>query len=276
MIPPLPFSLTPAQQQRADELLKRAEAESLDLDELASEENDKAVKIELQRINAERHPDTIRILKEYGASVGNLGHHRQALEIFGRCFTLDGSDFHALIQYLHALYFLQRYEDILREVENAPKAEEAEDRAQLLYWKTNALLDLGRYEEALEPGEDAFYLWRDNHWMTFSLGYAHYELGHYEEAIRYYNETIKLKPDFRTPYLNKACMYSLLGKYQESYLCLMQIYDLDKAYFKTIPEDDELDGVLNSEYGPELRRLIESIPGEGRDDEPDLRDEISY
>ena len=60
-------------------------------------------------------------------------------------------------------------------------------------WLTNALNELGRYEEAIEACEEAIKLDSNDAGAYCSKGTALYSLGHYEEAIEACEQTIRLE-----------------------------------------------------------------------------------
>lgn len=261
--------LNEKQQAQLDIHIRNAGSNKKRLRQCMEAETDKLVCKALACYFLDKFPKDVLLLKIAAATLGNFKMHPEAAELFEVAHRLDPADMHTVSEHCRSLHFLHRHEELLRVSEQYLPQPDKEDHAQLLYWKSTALLSLGRTAESIEPGLEAAELWPDNFWLLFNIGYAYYAQKDYERALRYYNDTIRVKPGFRIPYLNKACVYSLLGKYQESFLCLMQLYDMDKPYFRSALSDEELEGLMQSEFAAELKRLAEPIPVV---DEEDLDD----
>ena len=90
----------------------------------------------------------------------------------------------------------------------------------------------GQPQSALAPLEKSLAILEDTTNAAFSrlvLGMAYYNLGESETALRFFNEAIRIKPNFIEAYANRGGAYNDLGRYNQA------IKDLDKA-IKSNPE----------------------------------------
>lgn len=262
--------LLPEQQEIINGLKKLADTDAPVYNDLLFKQTDKAVLRAIGRYIAENHAGSPALVKTTGSYLGDKKVVEEALQLLRIAFTLLPGDVDVHNDLCHALYDNGHYSEMLETLKSMLPGRDDEDHAQKLYWKSSALLALGRTAESLPPGLEAVEYWYDNHWLLFNLGYAYYTQQEYDKAIHFYSECIRHKPDFRMAYLNKACVYSLTGRYEHAYICLMQLYDMDKSYFRSAREDDELEGLFKSEFGKELLDLMEHIPAVPEDE---LRDE---
>lgn len=253
-------SLLPDQQETVTRLQQLAGSDSGAYEDALTEIKDKAVLKAIGQYIAENHASEAVLVKVTGSWLGSCKVAEEALVLMRLARNLLPENTDVQDDLCHALYDNGHYSEMLTTVESMLPGRSDEDHAQKLYWKANALLALGRAAESIAPGLEAVEYWYDNHWLLFNLGYAYYTQQEYDKAIHFYSECIRHKPDFRMAYLNKACVYSLTGRYEHAYICLMQLYDMDKPYFRSAREDDELEGLFKSEYGQELLDLMEHIP----------------
>jgi tetratricopeptide (TPR) repeat protein len=253
-------SLRPDQQELVTRLQQLAESDTDAYEDALYEIKDKAVLKAIGQYIAANHPASAELVKATGSWLGTNKVAAEALVLLRIAVQLLPGNINVQDDLCHALYDNGHYAEMLETVNGMLPGKNDSDHAQKLYWKANALLALGRAAESIAPGLEAVEYWYDNHWLLFNLGYAYYTQQEYDKAIHFYSECIRHKPDFRMAYLNKACVYSLTGRYEHAYICLMQIYDMDKPYFRSAREDDELEGLFNSEYGQELLDLMEHLP----------------
>ena len=77
-----------------------------------------------------------------------------------------------------------------------------------------ALLQLGRYEEAIASYDQALTLRSADETSWCNRGHALYRLGRYPEALASYNQALSLEPDFDAAFYGKARVYAVSGKLQ--------------------------------------------------------------
>lgn len=263
-------SLRPDQQETVTRLQQLAGSDTDAYEDALTELKDKAVLKAIGQYIAEHHATSAELVKVTGSWLGSNKVAAEALVLLRLAWKLLPQNSAVQDDLCHALYDNGHYAEMLETVNGMLPGKTDDDHAQKLYWKSSALLALGRTAESIAPGLEAVEYWYDNHWLLFNLGYAYYTQQEYDKAIHFYNECIRYKQDFRMAYLNKACVYSLTGRYEHAYICLMQLYDMDKAYFRSLRDDEELEGLFKSEFGKELLDLMEHLPVVPEDD---LREE---
>ncbi len=89
------------------------------------------------------------------------------------------------------------------------------------------LFDLGKYQEAIRYYDKAIKLNPRDTIAYMGKGIALYYLGKYQEAISCYDKAIELDPKNTEVYYNKALALDKLGKYQEAISCYDKAIELD-------------------------------------------------
>jgi tetratricopeptide (TPR) repeat protein/predicted amidohydrolase len=102
-----------------------------------------------------------------------------------------------------------------------------------LHDKGITLRDLGKYDEALKFFERAVELKPDYEEAWYDKGWILGKLGKYEEALKCYDKVIELRPDCEDAWYNKGVTLGKLGKYEEALKCY------DKAV-ELRPDDEEV------------------------------------
>ncbi|NCQ99530.1 MAG: tetratricopeptide repeat protein, partial [Microcystis aeruginosa L211-101] len=80
----------------------------------------------------------------------------------------------------------------------------------------NALVNLGRYEEAIASYDQALEFKPDKHEAWTNRGIALGNLGRYEEAIASYDRALEIKPDDHEAWHNRGNALDNLGRYEEA------------------------------------------------------------
>ncbi|MFN6571296.1 tetratricopeptide repeat protein [Dendronalium sp. ChiSLP03b] len=121
----------------------------------------------------------------------------------------------------NALVNLGRYEEAINNYDKALAIKDDLPEA----WSNcgAALLNLGRYEEAINNCDKALAI-KDNFLEPwFNRGGALLSLGHYEEALASYDKALAIKNDFSLAWHNRGLALNNLGRYEEA------ITNYDKA-----------------------------------------------
>ena len=76
-----------------------------------------------------------------------------------------------------------------------------------------------------------------------NMGFCWYYIGHYDKALKMYDEAIRLNPKIYTYYADKAMIYCTLGQYQaampllqQSLVRALQSVEYYKSYFEIFPD----------------------------------------
>ncbi len=92
----------------------------------------------------------------------------------------------------------------------------------------NALLTLGRYNEALVCYDRALAIRNDLPMIWNNRGIALKHMGKYDEALRSYNMALDIDPKFKDAHLNKAILYFDLRRYEEAQNSLREVLSLEE------------------------------------------------
>jgi eukaryotic-like serine/threonine-protein kinase len=155
----------------------------------------------------------------------------RALESSARALDLDPKQPEVWITRAQVHRGTGRYEDALRDLEQALKLKSA--NAEALQWKGRTLSDAGRREEAVEVLREAIAI-RPGYWYNYdALGMVYYFLGRLDEAVTMHQKVIELQPDRFRGYTNLGVMYQALGQQDralESYRAAVKIAPVFQAY----------------------------------------------
>jgi len=80
------------------------------------------------------------------------------------------------------------------------------------------------------------------------------DMGRFEEAENCLNEVLKIDPNYRSAWYNKACIESLRNNQEKSIKLLKKAIDLDKKYRDMAKTDVDLNNIKDSKEFKELIR----------------------
>ena len=111
-----------------------------------------------------------------------------------------------------AYYMLGKYEDCLNYCEKLLDYPSYEYEALVL--KGECLGNLSRRREAIETFEKAVEIEEEGE-IYYNIGVCYYEENNLDDAIKYYEKSIELLPDFVSSYINLAVCYSRKFRIEE-------------------------------------------------------------
>lgn len=111
-----------------------------------------------------------------------------------------------------AYYMLGKYEDCLNYCEKLLDYPSYEYEALVL--KGECLGNLSRRREAIETFEKAVEIEEEGE-IYYNIGVCYYEENNLDDAIKYYEKSIELLPDFVSSYINLAVCYSRKFRVEE-------------------------------------------------------------
>lgn len=130
---------------------------------------------------------------------------------FRRYLEETGKDVNAIVAQAQEYYSkgnqsasAKEYEDAIewydKAIDEFPYFYEAIDN------KAFTLMDLGRWNEAIEIFKESLKVEPKNHAAVFSIGECHYKLGEYEDAIVHFKAALEIKPgdQLSTEWLDKS------------------------------------------------------------------------
>ena len=149
-----------------------------------------------------------------------------------------------------ALLNLGRDEEALKGYDAALAAEP--DNTEAMHGKADALLNLGRYQEALAC-YDVVLAGNPNYTETaYNIATGLYGMKRYHEAITYYDVTLKSNPDDATALFYKGRALDGLGHHKQAGICIVKARELDDTFaFKKLNKELILNAKYNVLYNEE-------------------------
>lgn len=145
--------------------------------------------------------------------------YTEALELFNQAIALDTVNSHYFTNRGHTLYHLGYWKKALTDYQKAIKIDP--DITHENYLQSGDILQkkLGNYQQAIAMYDQAVIVMRDNQMPVliykcyFNRGNCNLKLKKFEQAVKDYSQTIKLKPDHAGSYTNRGmARYNLKDK----------------------------------------------------------------
>src|SRR2546426_672800 len=95
-----------------------------------------------------------------------------------------------------------------------------------------AAYDVGEYEKAVRAYRESIRLNPDDAVAWYNLGLTYWNLGQYDQAIGVYREAIRLKPDYADAWNNFGATYADLGQHDQAVRALQEAIRLKPDYTK--------------------------------------------
>ncbi|MFS2318276.1 tetratricopeptide repeat protein [Maricaulis sp. D1M11] len=176
----------------------------------ASEEGDHAQGARLAHKALELAPDVALTNHVMGLMLFRLGRLSKSLPFFERAWQLDPQDpeiYQKLGLVAWKLDMLDGAEKFYR-IQN----QLAPDRVDGIINLSGVLRDQGKFEEAIELLRIAIYAHQGDFELWNSLGTVMMDSGDPEQAKTFYEEALRLKPEFSRAHNNMGSVYELLGE----------------------------------------------------------------
>jgi len=126
----------------------------------------------------------------------------------------------------------------------------------ILFLRGEALKELGRYQEAIEPLRRASEVAPSRIPTWLSLGWCYKRVGRIDLAIESLEEAISVEPKEALIHYNLACYWSLAGNKRRALQFLAQAIDLDEAYRDRVGNESDFDPIRDD---PAFRALTSVI-----------------
>jgi len=133
----------------------------------------------------------------------------------------------------------------------------AEFDVHSLYLWGEALRDLRRYDEAVEPLARAAEADPENIHIWLALGWCRKRNGQLDEAIHALEEALTADPDEPLLHYNLACYWSLAGNKDRALGYLGQALEINPRYRRLIDEEPDFDPLR---HDPDFRAVVEGEP----------------
>jgi tetratricopeptide (TPR) repeat protein len=150
----------------------------------------------------------------------------------------------------NALINLGRYEEAIAAYDQALAINPNLDEA--FYKKGNALINLSRYEEAIAAYDQALAINPNLDEAFYNKGIALINLGRYEEAIAAYDQSLAIKPEDANTHFNKSCCFALSGQTEPAITSLQTAISLDSKYREMAKTDTDFDAIRDLEEFQQL------------------------
>lgn len=196
-----------------------------------------------------------------GVELGRKGLHDAVARVMEIALTISPVSIHAVTNYARALHTTGRYAEVVPHIDRYLPREDTEEQALLLYHKANALFDLGETEQALAFAAEAYACDPTCGQVVFIYGYGFYVQQQYAEALRLFNDAIRIDPEFDTPYLYKAWLYVETGRLQDAVVTLMHLADFSPDFLRHAADAPQFKTLLESEFKSDLVELMARYNG---------------
>lgn len=129
----------------------------------------------------------------------------------------------------YQLYLQDKYEEAVRKYDSVLKLKE--DFPEALYNRGLAYQQLRKHDKAIEDFSRSIEISRslvkrgvldldpESACYLKWIGNCYYSLRNYEEALKYYEEGLRIKPEYAAIHYNKGVVFAAQGKYKESLEC---------------------------------------------------------
>ena len=134
--------------------------------------------------------------------------------------------------------------------------DEEQYRADCAYLRGHALRTMEKFEEAIEPLQEAAELQPSNIHIQLALGWCYKRIGRLDLAIQALEEAIEVRPDEGIIHYNLACYWSLAQNKGLALQYLTQSFDLDPNYRDMVAEERDFDPIRDD---PDFQMLTSAI-----------------
>lgn len=171
------------------------------------------------------HPEALHVL---GMIAVRAGYTTDAITLFQRCVTLDGSD------PLHHANLGAALEDDGRLDDAASAYRRATDLqpefADMHYRLGNVCVELGRLDQAVAAYEQTVALRPDYAEAHYNLGNARMQCGLTSAAVTSYQRCIELIPGFAQGHCNLGNAYNSLARHADAVACYQRALEIDSEF----------------------------------------------
>ena len=128
--------------------------------------------------------------------------------------------------------------------------------AERAYLKGQALRTMERFEEAIEPLQQAAEAQPENIHIQLALGWCYKRTGRLDLAIQSLEEAMEARPDEGIIHYNLACYWSLAHNKGLALQYLTQSFDLDPNYRDMVADERDFDPIRDD---PDFQMLTSVI-----------------
>lgn len=188
--------------------------------------------------------ETADELFQKGNSLALEKNYEEAIKYYDMALDIEPNSVKILLNKALALTFLQRYEESELYFDKA--IEISPDFADAWHWKGVSFVLQGEIEEGLNDVITAFNEidTEENSQEEPSNSGKKY----FTESINYFDEAIKIRPDFAETWYWKGLALYNLGDFEKALFCYDRAIELDPDYTRAIEAKEEL--LLFMEKGP--------------------------
>jgi tetratricopeptide (TPR) repeat protein len=93
--------------------------------------------------------------------------------------------------------------------------------------KTGVLVDLGRYDEAIQTADQGLVLYPKSPGLWNNKGYAYFTMGKYSDAVDAYNNAVRIDPSYLNGWINKGNALVKAGRGTEAVDAYNKVLELD-------------------------------------------------
>ncbi len=104
------------------------------------------------------------------------------------------------------------------------------------------------YDRAIEIDHNNSFAWNDK-------GFAFYDLGKYEEALKAYDKAIEINPNYSLSWYNRARIHSIIGDKEQAMSDLGHAIELNSLYKEIARNDSDFEELWTNK---EFKKLVNS------------------
>jgi len=183
-----------------------------------------------KKMNSADHSNSISLLLKQGLDLHQQGNLKEASNIYHQLLLIQPAHFDAL--YLSGL-IAANFKNLPVAVEFFLNAIEINPNNAKSYSNLgNALLELGRVEEALENYDKAITLNPDYPEAYINRGVALQDLNRLDDSLSNFDIAISKNPLFADAFLNRGNVLQELGRFEEALLSYESAIAIDANYFE--------------------------------------------
>jgi len=134
--------------------------------------------------------------------------------------------------------------------------EAAAGSPRALYLRGEALRELERYPEALEPLRKAAQVEPDNIHVWLALGWCHKRTARIDLAVKALERALEVEPTEPLVQYNLACYFSLMGNKERALAHLSQALTLDSSYRVMVHDEPDFDPIRSDPGFQALTQVI--------------------
>ncbi len=206
------------------------------------------------------------ILSDLGLNLNNVGQYEEALLYLNQSIAITDEYYHPYYckacifsktnQLEEAISMIKKVLELdssqLEQLKNEPDFENIRNSDAFKQILKVEALKQEHYNELIEEGRKAIEINPNNYIILSNLGSNLTNLGQYEEALLYLNQSIAINDKYYHPYYCKACIFSKTNQLEEAISMIKKVLELDPSQLKQLKNELDFENIRNSDAFKQL------------------------